>query len=72
MQLRQSKRFCGEKEVVLQEASGRPLQRCDTAYCRFYLQVTILARESGLRLELDDIPIQSLVPKPLEVGARFS
>uniref|UniRef100_A0A7N0RBT8 Homoserine dehydrogenase n=1 Tax=Kalanchoe fedtschenkoi TaxID=63787 RepID=A0A7N0RBT8_KALFE len=29
-------------------------------------KVTILARESGLRLELSDIPIQSLVPEPLK------
>ncbi|CAM8912099.1 unnamed protein product [Rhodiola kirilowii] len=29
-------------------------------------KVTILARESGLKLELSDIPIQSLVPEPLK------
>lgn len=29
-------------------------------------QVIILARESGLKLELSDIPVQSLVPEPLK------
>ncbi len=33
---------------------------------RVRTQVTILARECGLQLELSDIPIESLVP---EVGA---
>lgn len=31
------------------------------------VQVIILARESGLKLELSDIPIQSLVPDQLKV-----
>ena len=31
------------------------------------LQVIILARESGLKLELSDIPEKSLVPEPLRV-----
>jgi hypothetical protein len=30
-------------------------------------QVIILARESGLRLELSDIPVKSLVPETLAV-----
>merc|ERR1719203_906599 len=29
-------------------------------------KVTILARECGLKLELDDVPVQSLVPEPLQ------
>lgn len=30
-----------------------------------YVQVAILARESGLNVELSDIPVESLVPEPL-------
>ncbi|KAK3013087.1 hypothetical protein RJ639_008978 [Escallonia herrerae] len=32
-------------------------------------EVIILARESGLRLELSDIPVESLVPEPLTATA---
>ncbi|KAJ4916971.1 hypothetical protein Rs2_02521 [Raphanus sativus] len=32
-------------------------------------KVTILARESGLKLDLDGLPVQSLVPKPLQACA---
>ncbi|KAG6738721.1 hypothetical protein POTOM_058343 [Populus tomentosa] len=32
-------------------------------------KVIILARESGLKLELSDIPVQSLVPQPLRASA---
>lgn len=35
-------------------------------------QVIILARESGLRLELSDIPVKSLVPEALAVRAFSS
>lgn len=31
----------------------------------------ILARESGLKLELSDIPVQNLVPEPLRVRTNF-
>lgn len=36
------------------------------------LKVIILARESGLKLELSDIPIDNLVPEPLRVRAHFA
>ncbi|KAL5713227.1 Bifunctional aspartokinase/homoserine dehydrogenase 1 [Ranunculus cassubicifolius] len=32
-------------------------------------KVTILARESGLKFELSDIPVQSLVPEPLQASS---
>ncbi|XP_038717887.1 bifunctional aspartokinase/homoserine dehydrogenase 1, chloroplastic-like isoform X2 [Tripterygium wilfordii] len=32
-------------------------------------KVIILARESGLRLELSDLPVQNLVPEPLQASA---
>ena len=32
------------------------------------MQVVILAREAGLELELDDVPVTSLVPAELEAG----
>lgn len=35
------------------------------------LQVIILARESGLKLELSDIPVENLVPEPLRVRTDF-
>lgn len=36
------------------------------------LQVIILARESGLRLELSDIQVDSLVPEPLKVRETYT
>lgn len=36
------------------------------------LQVVILARECGLRLELDDIKVQNLVPQPLQVRHLYA
>jgi aspartokinase/homoserine dehydrogenase 1 len=38
-----------------------------TTFSPLLEQVTILARESGLRLELSDIPVKSLVPETLAV-----
>lgn len=40
-------------------------QACD-------IQVIILARESGLKLELSDIPVESLVPEQLRVKSDLS
>lgn len=39
----------------------------NTHKMNFFLQVIILARESGLKLELSDLPVHSLVPEPLRV-----
>lgn len=35
-------------------------------------QVIILARESGLKLELSDIPVQTLVPEPLKASKMLT
>lgn len=35
------------------------------------VQVIILARESGLKLDLSDLPIRSLVPEPLKVNHLY-
>lgn len=43
-----------------------PDPRDDLAGMDVARKVTILARECGLQLELDNVPIQSLVPKPLQ------
>ncbi|KAL2343504.1 hypothetical protein Fmac_004789 [Flemingia macrophylla] len=45
---------------------ARKIQHHETA---LDLQVIILARESGLKLELSNIPVESLVPEPLRVCA---
>ncbi|KAK1554630.1 hypothetical protein Q3G72_014931 [Acer saccharum] len=37
----------------------------------FLLQVIILARESGLKLELADLPVQSLVPEPFKSKKQY-
>ena len=48
------------------------LSKLFTIICGSYLvllgQVIILARESGLGLELSDIPVRSLVPEALKVS----
>jgi len=42
-----------------------------TSQSSVVVQVIILARESGLKLELSNIPIESLVPEPLRVRINF-
>lgn len=59
-------------EVVMEaKAAGytEPDPRDDLAGTDVARKVIILARECGLKLELSDIPVQSLVPDPLQATA---
>ncbi|CAN1295025.1 Bifunctional aspartokinase/homoserine dehydrogenase 1, chloroplastic [Linum perenne] len=67
--------FVGDRAFsdVVSEAKEKcytePDPRDDLSGTDVARKVIILARESGLKLELSDIPIQSLVPDPLRASA---
>ncbi|KAI8565820.1 hypothetical protein RHMOL_Rhmol03G0291100 [Rhododendron molle] len=59
-------------EVVVEAKEAgytEPDPRDDLSGMDVARKVIILARESGLKLELSDIPIENLVPEPLKVSA---
>ncbi|CAD7695273.1 unnamed protein product [Ostreobium quekettii] len=59
-------RFSDIVKVAKENGYTEPDPRDDLAGMDVARKVTILARECGMHFELDEVPVQSLVPEPLQ------